>query len=175
MPESSLVPAPQPLESPPRTTGNAATDLPILIDWFWKAYLVITDSVSYINGQVNTTDFTVASLPDPSDTTLAQAQQTANEAYNLASANKNILDGLVSGTFDISGSDIGFELVFTDEQADTNYRIIVQAVSTTGSPSNSAYIPKTKTYAVDKFTVIMLAAPGSGNTITFEWQLIRND
>ena len=173
--DSSLVPIPRTLESPPRTTGNPQQDLPLLVDWFWRAYQVITQSVAYINSQVNSSEFTVANLPDPDNTTLAQAQQTANDAYNLASENANRLDGFISGTFDISDTDVGIELTFTDEQPDNDYRVWIQAVATVGTPTGDAYIVKEKTYESDKFTVIMLSSPGSGNTITYEWQLIRND
>src|ERR1035437_7118184 len=78
------VPVPRPLETPPRTTGNIQQDMPILINWFWRAYQVISQSVAYINSQVTNPAFSVANLPDPLNTTLAQAQTTANNAYNLA-------------------------------------------------------------------------------------------
>ncbi len=50
----------QPLESPPRTTGNVQGDLPILIDWFWKAYLKIREAVNSINAL----DFSVEGKQD---------------------------------------------------------------------------------------------------------------
>lgn len=165
------------LETPPRTTGNAQADLPILIDWFWKAYLIISDAVDYINNQVDPTVSAVANLPDPNGTTLAEAQQTANDAFSLATNNKSRLDGFISGTFDIADTDVGVELTFATEQEDADYRVWVQAVSNDdsgGAIPDGAYIVKEKTYATDKFTVIMASSPGSGNTITFEWQLIRN-
>lgn len=165
------------LETPPRTTGNAQADLPILIDWFWKAYLIISDAVDYINAQVAPTVTAVANLPDPNGTTLAQAQQTANDAFALATDNKGRLDGFISGEFDIADTDVGIELTFTSAQEDTDYRVWIQAVDTVNGGAaipNGAYIVKEKTYATDKFTVIMASSPGTGNTITFEWQLIRN-
>ena len=168
-------PIPRTLETPPRTTGNAQQDLPILIDWFYRAYQVIQQAVNYINNEVSPSVIAVANLPDPNGTTLAQAQQTANDAFALATTNDNRWDGLISGEFTISDTDIGSELTFADEQPDTNYRVFVQAKSITGTPSNNAYTVKTKTYLIDKFTVIMLSSPGSGNSITYEWQLIRND
>lgn len=187
--ENTNVPIPRTLEAPPRTTGDAQQDLPLLIDWFYRAYQVITQSVTYINAQVDSGDVTVANLPDPNSTTLASAQQTANDAYILADSVKSDLEDTdealealdervtdinsIYGTFDISETDIGIELTFTEEQPDTDYRVIVQPVSNSGSPANNAFILKEKTYATDKFTAIMLAAPGAGNTITYEWQLIR--
>ena len=187
--DNGNAPIPRTLEAPPRTTGDAQQDLPILIDWFYRAYQVITQSVTYINSQVDSGDVTVANLPDPNSTTLAAAQQTANNAYTLADTVQNDLEDAVNdiealqervtdinsiyGTFDISDTDVGIELTFVEEQPDTDYRVIVQPLSNTGSPANNAFIVKEKTYATDKFTVIMLAAPGAGDTITYEWQLIR--
>ena len=46
-----VVPIPRTLETPPRTTGDPQLDLPLLVDWFYRAYQVITQSVDYINGQ----------------------------------------------------------------------------------------------------------------------------
>jgi len=167
-------PIPRTLEAPPRTTGNPQRDLPILIDWFYRAWQVVQQSINYINSQVNNPDFSVADLPDPTNTTLANAQQTANDAYNLANTAINRLNGFVSGTFTISDTDVGVELVFSTPQLDTDYRVIIQPVSFTGTPVDNAFIVKTKTYATDKFTVIMLAAPDTSNSVTYEWQLIRN-
>ncbi len=165
------------LESPPRTTGNAQQDLPILIDWFWRAYLIITDAVNYINQQVDPTVSAVANLPDPDGTTLGQAQQTANDAFSLATTNQTRLNGFIHGEFDIVDTDVGVELTFGTAQEDDDYRVMIQAIDNDdsgGAIPDGAYIVKEKTYATDKFTAIMASSPGAGNTITFEWQLIRN-
>lgn len=168
-------PIPRTLETPPRTTGNSQQDLPILIDWFWRAYQVIQQAVNYINVVVNPNIIVVENLPDPNGTTLAQAQQTANDAYSLAIQCKNRLDGFIAGTFQTQDADIGVEVTFTNAQPDINYRVVVQAVGIEGTPPVEAFTPKTKTYATDKFTVIFLGTPGDPlNKITFEWQLIRN-
>ncbi len=173
--DNALQPIKTSLETPPRTTGNSERDLPILIDWLWRAYQVITSSVDFINSQTNNANFNVADLPDPSNTTLAQAQETANEAFALGSTAINRLDGFISGTFDISDADIGSLVTFTTPQVDANYRVMVQAVSSIGTPDVEAFVVKTKNYLANQFTVIMVSSPGLGNTITFEWQLIRND
>ncbi len=76
------VPIPKVLETPPRTIGN---DPAVLIDWLWRAYQVITQSVAYINAQVESlTTTSTDDLPDPATSTVAQAQQTANDAFALA-------------------------------------------------------------------------------------------
>lgn len=47
---------PEPLERPPRTTGNAQQDFPIIIDWMWKAYQVINQSIQYIIDQASASE-----------------------------------------------------------------------------------------------------------------------
>jgi len=186
--DSNLVPIPRRLEHPPRSVGNAEQDLPIMIDWFWEAYQVILSSTNYINSQINNPEFSVANLPDPTEATTASAQQTANEAFNLANtatnninatlelANESIerLNNFISGTFTISETDVGSQVIFTDPQPDNDYRVIVQPISFTGTPPIDAFVVETKTYNANSFDVIMSRDPLVGNSITFEWQLIRN-
>lgn len=167
-------PIPRTLEAPPRTTGNAQQDLPILIDWFYRAYQVIQQSVNYINDIADPNITIVENLPDPDGTTLAQAQQTANDAYSLGLEAQTRLDGFIAGTVTISDADTGFVVTFGTAQVDTSYRVMVQAVTSTGTPTVDAFVIKQKTYTVADFTVTMFGTPGVGNSITFEWQLIRN-
>ena|ERR1035437_1752626 len=168
------VPIPRTLETPPRTTGNTQQDMPLLINWFWRAYQVIQQSVAYINSQVTNPQFNVANLPDPANTTLSQAQTTANNAYNLANTASKRIDGFVSGTFDIVDANTGEVFTFTTPQLDANYRVIVQAVASIGAPPMDAFVVAAKTYTAAGFTVTMFGAPGLGNTVSYEWQLIRN-
>lgn len=164
---------PRTLETPPRTTGNPQTDLPLLNDWLFNAYQIIRDSVTYISEEVNPALVTVNNLPDPNGTTLAQAQQTANDAFSLAVQNQGRLDQFQFGTFEVTDTDVGFEITFAEELEDTDYTVIVQAVSFTGSPPVEAFVVKQKVYATDKFTVTMYSAPGTTNAVTYEWQLIK--
>ncbi len=168
------VPIPRTLETPPRTTGNLQQDMPLLINWFWRAYQVIQQSVAYINSQVTNPAFNVADLPDPANTTLAQAQTTANNAYNLANTANKRIDGFFTGTFTIADAGTGVTVTFNTKQLDNNYRVFVQAVGSAGSPPVDAYVVAQKTYTATDFAVIMVAAPGMGNSVDFEWQLIRN-
>lgn len=217
------VPIPRTLETPPRTTGDIKQDMPILINWFWRAYQVIQQSVAYINSQVTNPEFNVANLPDPENTTLAQAQLTANNAYNLANsadvkANNNttsintinseittinaslttesgniatntadigvnaaaiaaqatLWSDLISGQFTISNAAVASTVTFGVAQPNTAYRVEVQAISSTGTPVVGSYTVIQKAYTVNNFTVTIFSAPGAGNSVTFEWQLIRN-
>ena len=168
-------PLPRTLETPPRTTGNAQQDLPILIDWFWKAYLVIGEAVNYINNTVSPSITVVANLPDPDGTTLAQAQQTANDAFSLATTNASRLDGFLAGTFQTENADTGAVVTFATPQADADYRVIVQPTGSTGGPPIDAFIVVEQSYTAASFTVIMFGTPGApGISVDWEWQLIRN-
>lgn len=167
-------PIPRQLESPPRTTGNVQQDLPILIDWFWKAYQVISQAVQFINSQIVTSELDITALPDPATATLYSAQQTANLAYALADQTADRIEGYISGEILVDEANTGASVVFTEEQEDDDYRIILQAKSTTGVPDPDSYLIASKTYSTTGFSFTLVAAPGVGTGITFEWQLIRN-
>lgn len=74
------------LPAPPRSTGNPQQDLPLIVDWMYKLYQVVIVNQYYIsqNSQTDAQNFDASSLPDPSNTNLATAQDTANKAYGLA-------------------------------------------------------------------------------------------
>jgi hypothetical protein len=168
-------PIPEVLEPPPRTTGNAQLDFPILMDWIWRAYSVIQQSVAYINAQVSSGGgLDINDLPDPATATISSAQQTANEAFALADEQRDRIDGFVSGTFTIADADDNASVTFDTDQPDDDYRVIVQALNSVGTPDPQAYTVTSKSYLETGFSVTILAAPGSGTSITFEWQLIRN-
>lgn len=165
----------QPLETPPRTTGNAQMDFPLIIDWMYRLYQVMLQAVNFINNQVTQNpDVTLNDLPDPATSTVAQAQETANQAYTLAAAQKTRIDGFISGSFTITDTADTATVTFADAQADSSYRVMVQATGTTGTPDDMSYVLKSKTYGTADFSVTLVAAPGLANSVTFDWQLIRN-
>lgn len=133
------VQSPQPLEKPPRTTGNAQMDFPMIIDWMFKAYQVINASVTYV----------------------------INIANNIASS-------IITGTVQISETNSSGSVAFTTAQPDTNYVILLQARTVSGAPATGAYTISSKTYTTTGFSFNLLAAPGAGTSITFDWQLVRN-
>lgn len=157
-------------------------DIPILVDWLWRAYQVISQSVAYINFQiVDNPDITVTDLPNPQTSTVAQAQTTANQAYILATDAgsevedvKEILARNTTGTVLASDGDTGKTVNFSEAQPDTSYTVFVQAKSSGGTPVTDAFIITSKTYNTGSFSFTMKDAPGVGNSITFEWQLVRN-
>ena len=71
-PSDSLI-----IPPPPRLTGDYATDNVALSNWMW----------AFFNAQTTPPgQFDPNNLPDPTNTTAALAQQTANAAYTLADA-----------------------------------------------------------------------------------------
>lgn len=169
-----VTPIPRTLEPPPRSTGNATQDFPILIDWFWRAYQVIVEAVNFINSQIGEVDLDVAALPDPETATVSSAQSTANLAYALADQNADRLAGMISGEVVVDNANTGATVNFTEAQIDDDYRVIIQAKATSGAPASDAYLIATKTYSTASFSFTLVAAPGVGTSITFEWQLMRN-
>lgn len=140
------VAAPSLLERPPRTTGNAQEDFPLVIDWMWKAYQVINASVEYIKSQIT----------------------------NITNIANKVDASLVQGIVQVSDTNSSGSVTFTTAQSDANYVIILQAKTVSGAPATGAYTISSKTYTPAGFTFTILAAPGAGTSITFEWQLVRN-
>jgi len=195
------IPIPRTLETPPRSTGNAQQDYPVLVDYIYRTYQVIKESVDYINAQISggDIDFDTSNLPNPETSTVAQAQKTANEAFILASQAKDTAEAaqtnvtsltstvtalqtslndfiasFVSGTVNIADANTSATVNFGVAQPDTNYRVIIQPISVVASPASGAFTIRTKTYGTSSFSFTIVAAPGVGNTVTYEWQLVRN-
>ncbi len=129
------VPIPSPLETPPLTTGNIQQDMPLLINWFWRAYQVISQSVAYINSQVTNPAFSVANLPNPASTTLAQAQTTANNAYNLANTANVEANNNAAAIATINGEIITLNNEHTTDAA--NIATNTAAIAANGIPPHS--------------------------------------
>lgn len=169
---------PRTLETPPRTTGNAQQDFPLIVDWMFRAYQVIQQSVAYINSQVESGDVELTNLPDPATATVSSAQQTANLAYQLASGSQDGVDSINSsflqGTVTVSDASTGETVAFSEEQSDNDYVVMIQPKSSSGSPALYSDTIKTKTYGTTDFSFTVGAAPGAGKSVTFDWVLMRN-
>lgn len=172
---SDEVQVPRTLETPPRSTGNAHADFPLILDWMWKAYQVIQQSVNYIKAQATSPDVNIEDLPDPATATISSAQTTANQAYALANEQMGRIDNFIGGTVTVSDTDDSGSVSFSATQGSADYRIIMQAKEVSGSPATASMIIKTKTYTASGFSFTLGSAPGAGTSVTFEWQLIRND
>lgn len=228
---------PRVLEPPPKTTGNAQADYPLMVNWFYRAYQTILQIAQYIEEQVEEGAFDPENLPDPGNTTLAQAQDTANKAYELAEDAKELADeskaladeaiddaadalaaanSVVSiannalsvasnaesvanaaqstangaqsgvnninlilgrwqrGTITLNAADTGASPTFGSAQPDTAYSVILQPMSSTGTPAVDAFIVTSKSYSTGGFSFTVNGAPGVGSTVTYEWQVVRS-
>lgn len=77
------------------------------------------------------------------------------------------------GALTISDSGTTGAVTFDVEEPDDSYHVAVTPVSSTGTPDTGSnrVLSVTKTSA--GFTVEVEAAPGSGNSVTFDWILVR--
>lgn len=73
------------LPSPPRSTGNAQQDYPLIVDWLYKVYNGLS---AFVQGQT-VPEFNPGTLPDPASSNIATAQATANSAFTLANQAEN--------------------------------------------------------------------------------------
>lgn len=137
---------------PPRSTGNIQQDFPIIVDWVYRAYLAISAAIALITNDI----------PDISG---LQAEADALKAINA---------GQISGTVLLSDPNNVITITWDSPQVDTNYRVIVQAISSTGTPPQGAFIVVAKAYTKTTFSFTLAAAPGAASSVTFEYQLIRN-
>lgn len=78
-----------------------------------------------------------------------------------------------TGTATVSEDETDVEVTSIVRQTDVNYRIAVTATESTGTPADAAFIVKAVAKTKTGFTLTLAAAPGSGNTVTFDWQIQR--
>ena len=169
------------IPGPPRITGKLELDFAAYVQWltdFYKAG-ILEGELLQASGQLSTDDLVeVSNLPDPAATTLAQAQQTANNALILAATNDARLDILEAsvgaweqGQFTITG--VAKTAVVPVDQEDTDYFIIALPTAQSGSPAAGARDIVTIAKTVDDFTVTASAAPGGVTSVTYDYLLVR--
>jgi hypothetical protein len=82
MPLAAVIP------TPPRLTGNPQADVEALLEWVWQFYQSAVVGTGLLNPSTQSTPaaWNPTDLPSPSNTTIANAQQTANMGYEYADA-----------------------------------------------------------------------------------------
>ncbi|WP_341702634.1 hypothetical protein [Ferrovibrio sp.] len=161
---------------PPRATGDAQADSQALIRWAFDFYqkgitngFLLTDA-----NQFDTGGFDPSSLPDPASSTVARAQQTANEAYTLAAAAYALAQNAQGaiGTLTITGASTTGAVTFSAVQANTNFIVTFSPVTgSTGTPAAGAYVPLSIAKTTSGFTLTLTAAPGVGNSVTYQYRV----
>ncbi len=140
---------------------NDAGLIRAIVEWLW-AYYKSTVLEGYFTTVTNVED-----LVDPASATAATAQQTANDALTLAVANDGRLDDIQSGTITVSGTDTTGTA--TVSFSDTGYNVVYGALSSTGTPAAGAFTPVSTGKTTTQITITVQAAPGSGDSVTFDF------
>lgn len=91
----------------------------------------------------------------------ATAQNTANAALAKTS--------IATGTVSVLGSSTTANATFATPRPNTNYIVLVQAVSIVGSPTANAFIVRSLAKTTADFTLTFLGSPGTGNSIDFSY------
>lgn len=161
---------------PPRMTGNVSTDIVAIANWLNDFFTVVVRGGFFVEtgSQFDTDSFDASSLPDPASSTIAKAQQTANEAFVLASQNRTVIESdLVTGEAEVADTNDSFVVTFAEEQSDDKYSVSVTPVSVNGTPDPASAVIETIDRTATDLTVTLQAAPGSGNSRTFHFILLR--
>ena len=166
---------------PPRATGQPDVDAGNMVNWAWDVFRVFELENAFLKAvdQSASGEFDPSSLPDPASTTLAQAQDVANNAYVLADAARAIADYAAtvlgeSGEATVSETSTTADFTFAAAQPDSNYQAVATPVSKSGSPAADAYIVETMSKSTTKVTLNVRDAPGAGTSVTFDVAVRRN-
>ncbi|MRR49379.1 MAG: hypothetical protein EG825_00450 [Rhodocyclaceae bacterium] len=146
-----------------------------MVEWAWGFYRAVVLQNAYASSDaLDAVEQNLTDLIDPTSATAATAQATANDALNLATAQKLRLDAQDAGSVTISETNSSATVTFTDNQADTSFFVVASADTYTGTPPAEAYlVKKIDSKATTGFTLVIGNAPGTGNSVTFNWCLMR--
>jgi hypothetical protein len=163
---------------PPRLTGDPQADNVALASWYqriFEASQLQAQTIGNLTGDAG--DFDPNSLPDPASSSVAQAQQTANEAYTLAAAAQGLVKSRCGpcGQVTISAGATTADFTFPadDQEADTSYFVSVTATAFGGTPAAGSREVITVAKTTSKVTITTAVAPGVGNSITFDVTIRR--
>lgn len=96
-----------------------------------------------------------------------------NDLYQGTILSNFFLSKWPFGTAQISGAVSTFTIHFADDEPDTNYNLSITAADFSGGPPAAAFVVVRQFKAIDGCVVQVASAPGSGNSITFNWHLRR--
>lgn len=150
---------------PPRLTGDYKADVVSLNNWLWAFFTTTVLESGLLDPafQANAGTFDPAHLPDPTATSIAKAQDVANRAYAGVTRAAVFL-----GNATLADPNNVLTFTFASPMANANYHVIPVPAGFTGSPGASAFVPISITKTAASFTITFAAAPGPGNTVTFD-------
>lgn len=166
-------PLPGTITQPPRFTGTVEQQMTQMINWVWDLFskLELTNLFLRFAEQFAPLEFDPTSLPNPSTTTVAQAQQTANDAFILAASALSKLG--FNGEFIIDELNTTVVETFADDEVNATYNVVATPVAVTGAPAAGAFTITKIDKLVSGFTVTFEAAPGAATSVTYDYQLRR--
>lgn len=148
--------------------GNDTGLVRALLEWVWDYYkATVLEGYFASNAQLLALGQATLDLINPVDATAATAQATANDALTLATLNDGRLDNIQAGTITISDTDTTGTAVVAF--ADDNYNVVYGALSSTGTPAAGAFTPVSTDKTTTQITITVAAAPGGGNSVTFDF------
>lgn len=158
---------------PPNIPTGQASDpmlLRSIVEWMWSFYkTTVKEGYFAQTSEVQA----LSNLIDPTSATAASAQATANSALSLATVNDGRLNDIKAGTVTVSGTATAAAASFATAFADTAYYVAYGVESVTGAPASGSYTPSGTAKTVNDLTLSLLAAPGAGNAITYNWIAVR--
>jgi hypothetical protein len=169
--------------APPRVTGDAAADAQALSLWQFDIAKILAsqqETIADLSGDSGTVD--PNDLPDPASTNLATAQQTANDAYILASSAKQQAEDVeaslaqrfpAAGTITISDVATTGAYTLPTAQADTAYFVAVTPTAKSGAAAAGSNVIESIAKTTTTITITINAAPGVGTSRTFDVVVFR--
>jgi len=171
---------------PPRYTGDPEVDGPAASHYLHDFYEAAVIEGYFLNTEEQLADggdFDPASLPDPASTTVAIAQDTANNAYilaNFAEAHADNIDVTIASMLPPAGqitiADLATTGAFTltPAQVDTSYYVSITPVTVTGAATAGSSRVRSVAKATGTVTITVETAPGAGTSVTFDIVVRRN-
>lgn len=161
--------------TPPRLTDDKDINVIMLHKWVHDFYsaTVVQSGLLDPDYQGDAGTFDPDNLPDPEDSSIAKAQDTANRAYELAAAS-DALKTLLSFSFTLSGTSNQSTATFGEALSTADYVAIVVPTSYTGSPASGAFIVVGVTKSEESVIVTFSTAPGVGATVTYDVIILPN-
>ncbi len=161
--------------APPRATGNAEADAQALGQYLFEIAKILAsqqETIGALGGDASDVD--PNDLPDPASTNLATAQQTANDAYILASAAASRAQKFrAAGSITIADAATTGDFTFPAAEADTSYFVVATPTAKSGAAAAGSNIIESVTKATTKITLTLNTAPGVGTSRTFDVAVFR--
>lgn len=158
---------------PPRFSGDIESQFRQLSNYVWDLFtkLGLTDLFVRFTEAFGGTGFDPTSLPDPATSTIPEAQDTANNAFALAASNLSTLG--FDGELTVSEADDEATVTFSAAEDNATYKVFAVPQAFSGTPADGAFTIKKIDKTTGGFTVTFLAAPGAGNSVTYDYWMRR--